>query len=135
MNEITFKLKTDEIRRIRRDKDLSQDYMAEILGLSQSQYSRLENGESAISIDKVIEIAHKLNVPCEDIIDGDIRQIFNNCSQSGNNIEKIETINNHSDFEQERKSLLMFIENLQKDNEFLKTQNAELLSRIQKPNK
>lgn len=38
--EINF----DAIRTIRKQKSFSQEYIAHVLGLSQAQYSRLENG-------------------------------------------------------------------------------------------
>jgi transcriptional regulator with XRE-family HTH domain len=41
-----MKLNIEEIRRIRRDKDYSQEYMAHELGLSQSHYSRVEKAPS-----------------------------------------------------------------------------------------
>jgi transcriptional regulator with XRE-family HTH domain len=126
MNDVTFKLKTDEIRQIRRVKDLSQDYMADVLGLSQSQYSRIENGESAVSFDKVMEIAKALNVNFVDIIDCGKGQTFNNynCSHLNNNIENVENIHNNN-FEQERKAYLEQIK-------YLQEQNAELLKLIKK---
>ena len=34
-----------KVRKLREFKDISQDYMAEQLGISQSHYSRIENGE------------------------------------------------------------------------------------------
>ena len=85
-------------------------------------YSRIENGNSAISYAKVIEISKVLNVATEDIIEkGDSDNfIFNNCNQSG----KIDSINNNYDFEQERKAYLEQIK-------YLQEQNAELLKIIQ----
>ncbi len=108
-------LKTERIREIRRKKDFSQDYMAEVLGLSQSQYSRIENAECSIDIDKANKIAEILEVNPLDIVDFYNKQEFINCSQSGN----INTINNNNDFEEERKSYLLQIEELKKDKEFL----------------
>lgn len=121
-------LKTERIRKIRRDKDFSQDYMAEVLGLSQSQYSRIENAECSVDIDKATKIAEILDVNPLDIVDFYNKQEFINCSQSGN----INTINNNSDFEEERKSYLEQIGELKKDKEFLKNENLSLKQMLEK---
>ncbi|MEN5133451.1 helix-turn-helix transcriptional regulator [Elizabethkingia anophelis] len=100
-------VKTEEIRRIRREKDFSQEYMAEMLNLSQSQYSRLENNESPIDFEKIGKIAIILDVNPFDILEFS-EQSFINCSQSGN----INTINNNEDFKHERDSYLQQIKEL-----------------------
>jgi transcriptional regulator with XRE-family HTH domain len=117
-----MKLRTDEIRRLRRVKDFSQDYMADVLGLSQSQYSRIENGECNVALDKAKTISEILGVNPLDLLDFGEGQAFFYCSQSGN----IETINNNGDFEQERKAYLSQIEELKRDKKFLMEQ-IELL--------
>lgn len=121
-------LKTEQIRRIRREKDFSQDYMAEVLGLSQSQYSRIENGECNIDIDKASKIAEILEVNPLDIVDFYNKQEFINCSQSGN----INTINNNTDFNAERQSYLEQIKELKSDKEFLKKENLSLKNILEK---
>lgn len=117
-------VKTEEIRRIRREKDFSQEYMAEMLNLSQSQYSRLENNESPIDFEKVGKIAIILDVNPFDILEFS-EQSFINCSQSGN----INTINNSEDFKHERESYLQQIKELKEDKEFLK-QEIILLKKL-----
>ncbi|HFK5528241.1 helix-turn-helix domain-containing protein [Elizabethkingia anophelis] len=114
-------VKTEEIRRIRREKDFSQEYMAEMLNLSQSQYSRLENNESPIDFEKVGKIAIILDVNPFDILEFS-EQSFINCSQSGN----INTINNNEDFKHERESYLQQIKELKEDKEFLKQEIISL---------
>lgn len=120
-------LKTEQIRKLRREKDFSQDYMAEVLGLSQSQYSRIENGECSVDIDKANKIAEVLESNPLDIVDFYNKQEFINCTQSGN----INTINNN-DFEQERLSYQEQIKELKKDKEFLKKENVSLKSMLEK---
>jgi len=124
MENITLKLKTDEVRKIRQQKGLSQENMAHEIGLSQSQYSRIEQGDCAVSFEKVFEISRVLNVNPDEIIEQGKNFIFNNCTcnQAGN-IEK-NTINNNQDFTEERKAYLEQIN-------FLQEQNAELLKMIQ----
>lgn len=124
----TMYIKTEQIRKIRREKDFSQDYMAEVLGLSQSQYSRIENGDCSIDIDKANKIAEILEVNPLDIVDFYNKQEFINCSQSGN----INTINNNTDFNAERQSYLEQIKELKSDKEFLKKENLSLKNMLEK---
>lgn len=121
-------LKTEQIRKIRREKDFSQDYMAEVLGLSQSQYSRIENAECSIDIDKANKIAEILGANPLDIVDFYNKQEFINCSQSGN----YNTITNNNDFEEERKSYLEQIKGLKQDKEFLIKEHQSLKQMLEK---
>ena len=41
------------IQKVRRQKDLSQQYMAYILQISQAQYSKLETGKAIWDVDKL----------------------------------------------------------------------------------
>ncbi|MDV3928560.1 XRE family transcriptional regulator [Elizabethkingia anophelis] len=124
---ITMHVKTEEIRRIRRERDFSQEYMAEMLNLSQSQYSRLENNESPIDFEKIGKIAIILDVNPFDILEFS-EQSFINCSQSGN----INTINNNEDFKNERESYLQQIKELKEDKEFLKQEIISLKKLLDK---
>ena len=45
------------IRHFRLEKDYSQEYMAEKLGMTQSGYSRAENNAGEMSMNKLEEIA------------------------------------------------------------------------------
>jgi len=121
MENITFKLKTDEVRKIRQQKGLSQDNMAADMGLSQSQYSRIEQGDCAVPFEKVIEISKILNVSPDEITECKNWQTFYNCNQAGNH----NTQNNNQDCTEILKALLEQMKNIQ-------VQNAELLKMAQK---
>ncbi len=45
------------LKDLREDKDLSGKYIADLLGISQQQYSRLETGENRLTDDKLITLA------------------------------------------------------------------------------
>jgi len=45
------------LRDMREDHDLSQDKLAEYLGIAQTQYSRYERGVRAIPVDLLIRLA------------------------------------------------------------------------------
>ena len=123
-----MKINTEEIRRIRREKNFSQEYMAEMLGLSQSQYSRIENNECSIDLEKTKKISELLDISPLDILDFADRQAFFHCNQSGN----IETINNTSEFDNERNSYLSQIKELKEDKEFLKQEIVSLKKLLEK---
>lgn len=55
------------IRRIRRSKDLTQEYMAFEMGISQKAYSDLENSKVKINLDILNKISHILEIKPSDI--------------------------------------------------------------------
>ena len=60
------------IRSLREAKGYSQDYMAECLNISQSNYACLESGKTAMRVDRLLEIL--------DVLDTDIASVFNTIS-------------------------------------------------------
>lgn len=72
-----------KIRSIRIIKDVSQDYVAEKLGISQPAYSKIESNETKLPYNKVEEIASILGVDVDEMLNFDKSNIFNNCNQSG----------------------------------------------------
>lgn len=51
-----------EIRDIRRSKEYSQEYMAVAMGISQNSYSRLETGQTKMTIAKILQISSLLEI-------------------------------------------------------------------------
>lgn len=49
------------LRNLREDNDLTQEYIARILNVSQRTYSRYENGERAVPIEVFISLANFYN--------------------------------------------------------------------------
>lgn len=76
-----------KIKGIRELKNLTQEYMAEQLDISQAAYSKLEKGTTKISQDKLNKIAEVLEVSPDDITDFDNQKILNSYNNSiiGNN--------------------------------------------------
>lgn len=58
----------NKIRKIRREKDFSQEYIAEQLGISQSHYSKIERGEVEITMIKLLKLAKLFEVDVKDLI-------------------------------------------------------------------
>ena len=51
----------NRIREMREDNDLLQKDIAEVLNVSQQQYSRYKNGENELSYDSLIKLANYYN--------------------------------------------------------------------------
>ncbi len=70
-----------KIKKLREFKDLSQGYIAQELGVSQAQYSRLEKGESKLKEEQLEKIAKILKTTVKEIQDfefyGDKLPTFN----------------------------------------------------------
>lgn len=67
----------DKIRNIRELKNLTQEYMASQLGMTQAGYSKIESGTSQVNYSKLTEIAKTLDVNIEDILAFDSQKYFN----------------------------------------------------------
>lgn len=73
-----------KIKQIRELKNLTQDYVAGELGLSTRAYSKIETGETQLTINRLNEISAILGVAPLEILGFDDKQVFNNCKQEGN---------------------------------------------------
>lgn len=62
LNLITDMTLINKIKTIRLSKNLTQQYMADELGIDAANYSRLERGEVKISTDRIQEIAKILDI-------------------------------------------------------------------------
>ncbi|WP_428666808.1 helix-turn-helix domain-containing protein [Runella sp.] len=76
------------IRAIRLLRNLKQENIAEDLGMSQQNYSKIERGDQDIKFSKLEAIANVLGVEIEDILSFDDKIIFNihNNTNSNNGV-------------------------------------------------
>lgn len=72
-----------KIREIRETKKLSQESMAEALGLSVNGYGKIERNEVDINIERLQQIAKTLDITPEDVLK-DTNPIINNYAPSYN---------------------------------------------------
>jgi transcriptional regulator with XRE-family HTH domain len=80
-----MKVKGEIIREARIKKGYKQTILAEDLGISQSQYSKLENGEVVFDVKILGLLMDKLDLnPLEVIEFSDKQQMFINSSMAGN---------------------------------------------------
>ena len=57
MEEGTIEFVLKRIRQLRGDKGLSQEFLAEELGVCQTTYGRIENGRQKISGEQLLKVA------------------------------------------------------------------------------
>ena len=73
-----------KIKQIRELKNLTQDYVASQLQLTTRAYSKIESGETQLTINRLNEISSILGIEPLEILGFDDKQVFNNCKQEGN---------------------------------------------------
>ncbi|MCU0446624.1 MAG: helix-turn-helix domain-containing protein [Microscillaceae bacterium] len=107
-----------KIRFFRGLKGLSQENMADLLGMSLTGYAKIERGETDIAVSRLEQIAKVLDVKLEDITSFDEKFVFNNYGEKS---QANGIVNNHHNFDQERKSYLDRIEQLEKQIQYLQS--------------
>ena len=60
----------ERIKKIRVEKGYSQEYMADMLSISQNAYHKLERGHTRINLKKFIDIATILEIEISELING-----------------------------------------------------------------
>jgi transcriptional regulator with XRE-family HTH domain len=70
------------IKAAREKRNYCQEFVAEQLNISQRAYSSIENGESKLSVNRMIDLAHILDITVEEILadymESTITNNFNN---------------------------------------------------------
>jgi transcriptional regulator with XRE-family HTH domain len=67
----------NNIRRFREMRGYSQDYMANMLGLTQSAYGKIEKQAVKLTIDRLQQIAEILEIDLANLINAKNQNIFN----------------------------------------------------------
>ena len=66
-----------KLKQIRELKNLSQEYIANQLGLSVRAYSKIETGETQLTINRLNEISRIMGVDPIEVLGFDEKQVFN----------------------------------------------------------
>lgn len=74
-----------KIKQIRELKNLTQEYVAQQLGLSTRAYSKIETGETQLTINRLNEISAILEVQPMEVLEFNDKKIFNINHSTGNN--------------------------------------------------
>jgi transcriptional regulator with XRE-family HTH domain len=62
---------TETLRLLRRKMEYSQEYMAFMLNISQNAYSRLENGKTPLTVNRLFEICTLLKISPGELLETD----------------------------------------------------------------
>ncbi|NLN32528.1 MAG: helix-turn-helix transcriptional regulator [Flavobacteriaceae bacterium] len=102
----------NKIRNIRELKNLTQEYMADKLGISQAAYSKIENGNTKVSYDKLQDIAKIMGVKVEDIQSFDTQKYFNSFNNLKGNNNGVVNINFDEDIKKLYEDKIILLEKL-----------------------
>ena len=106
-----------KIKMLRELRNLTQEHMAGVLGVTQSAYSRMEIGETEITYSKLARIATEIGMKPEDIISFSESMVFNVINnQTGNGL----VIQNNHPTNEERELFKQQIETLKNEVDYLK---------------
>jgi transcriptional regulator with XRE-family HTH domain len=88
MKDFAFETIADRLRKIRTEKNYSQDYLAKKIGITQKAYSKIENNETRLNVDVLQKISDILEVPIEVFFKGVSAPILNDFSHrsGGDNV-------------------------------------------------
>ncbi|MEI6310919.1 MAG: helix-turn-helix transcriptional regulator [Bacteroidota bacterium] len=109
-----------KVRRIREEKQWTQEFIANKLEISQNTYSKIESGSIKLTIDRISELSKILEVPIEDMLSDDTKTFHLN----NNHIEKFYIEN----LQEENKGL---VQSLKDQVKYLQDENQRLLKLIE----
>ena len=82
-----------KLKQLRELKNFTQEYLATQLGLTTRAYSKIESGATQLTINRLNEISTILGIDPIEALGFDHQNIFNSCTQEGDN-NTIGTTNN-----------------------------------------
>ena len=87
----------NKLRRLRIEKGYSQEYLADVLAISQKTYSNMENDKSSITIDTLKKIAEEYKIDLIELISEDKVIVQINSSTENNSFQGGIIINHMSE--------------------------------------
>ena len=78
---------SDNLKKIRKEHNLSQEQLAEKLGVSRQSVSKWESGQAYPEMDKMIQICQMFNLSVDELLNENYKEVNNN-KQSKNSINK-----------------------------------------------
>ncbi|MGP1571972.1 MAG: helix-turn-helix domain-containing protein [Moraxella sp.] len=122
-------MKTQEkIRVLRTGQKLSQEQMAEKLEISSQAYSKIESGKTKLSLERIEQIAHILNVDITELISSHDSEVFLLVNEYGTNHGK--TIYQNHELAKEIEKLQLIISHKDEIINHLKKENQSLYDMI-----
>lgn len=88
MNTQKFETIADRLKKMRLEKNVSQDFLAKKLGFTQKAYSKIENNETKLNVEVLQRISEVLEVPIESFFNNNNQPILNDFSNrtGGDNV-------------------------------------------------
>ncbi|TAF99140.1 MAG: XRE family transcriptional regulator [Cytophagia bacterium] len=115
------------IRKVRELRCLTQEELADKLGLSQNAYSKLERDETEMTLNKLLKIAELLNVNFLDLIGFDENKLFfNQSSHDNSNGVILNQINESSFLKEQYESRIV---DMQKEINYLRNMLEKVLTK------
>jgi transcriptional regulator with XRE-family HTH domain len=120
----------EKIKSIRKKKGYSHKYMALELDMSQPAYSKIENHETKLSVDRLFQIAEILETNVEEFLDVNPNNIYNQTNNdTGTFIGHQEVQNLYQENKEKTEKIELLYESWLKDKEEM---NKELIKIINK---
>ena len=66
------------IKKVREEKNYSQTYLAQKLGITQKAYSNIENNQTRLTVDNLLRITQILEISINKILGYDENPVYNN---------------------------------------------------------
>ncbi len=88
MKMLEFESISDRLKKIRIEKNVSQDFLAKKIGITQKAYSKIENNETKLNVEVLQKISDILEVPVESFFKGSSSPVLNDFSNrsGGDNV-------------------------------------------------
>ena len=78
---------SENIKKIRKENNLSQEQLAEKLGVSRQSVSKWESNQAYPEMEKMLQICQIFNLNIDELLNQDFKEV-NNSKQAKNNINK-----------------------------------------------
>lgn len=78
---------SENLKKIRKDNNLSQEQLAEKLGVSRQSVSKWESNQAYPEMDKMLQICQLFNLNIDELLNQDYKEV-NNTKQAKNNVNK-----------------------------------------------
>lgn len=122
VDQFQFESVYDRLKKIRLEKNVSQDYLAKKLGVTQKAYSKIENNETKLSVEILQRLSEILEVPIEQFFSTNNQPVLNDFSNrtGGDNVI-------YKNFNEEKIDEL-YISLIKAKDELLKAKDNEIAS-------